>query len=76
MPSVPHSSVTLPLLTCVIDAIQLAGPDMLIDTYDQYAQQDNEVVDTTPDDASEEQGEAALRADDCELRRILIQAAN
>jgi len=49
---------------------------MLIDTYDQYAQQDNEVVDTTPDDASEEQGEAALRADDCELRRILIQAAN
>ncbi|KAK5941021.1 ubiquitin-specific protease ubp15 [Knufia obscura] len=44
----------------------LAGPDMLIDTYDQYTQQDNEVVDITPDDASEDQGEATLRADDFE----------
>jgi len=49
---------------------------MLIDTYDQYTQQDNEVVDTTPDDASEEQREAALRADDCELTRPTMHAAN
>ena len=41
---------------------------MLIDTYDQYTQQDNDVVDITPDDASEEQAEALLRADDCEFR--------
>jgi len=46
---------------------------MLIDTYDQYNQQDNEVVDITPDDASEEQGDAALRADDCEYSGIAVR---
>lgn len=45
---------------------QLAGPDMLIDGYDQYNQrQDAEVVNITPDDASEEPAEDALLADDC-----------
>ena len=38
---------------------------MLIDAYDQYNNQDTEVIDIQPDDA-DEQDEAALRADDCE----------
>lgn len=37
---------------------------MLIDGYDQYTQQDADVVDITPDDA-EDGEEVALRADDC-----------
>lgn len=49
---------------CVFWARQLAGPDMLIDGYDQYNQQENEVVNISPDDASEEPIDA-LRADDC-----------
>ena len=45
---------------------QLAGPDMLIDGYDQYNQrQEAEVVNIRPDDASEEPAEDALLADDC-----------
>lgn len=48
---------------------QLAGPDMLIDGYDQYNQrQDAEVVNITPDDASEEPAEDTLLADDCMYR--------
>jgi len=49
------------------DLLQLAGPDMLIDGYDQYNQQENDVVDISPEDASEEQAEAPSRADDCML---------
>lgn len=45
--------------------LQLAGPDMLIDGYDQYNQQENEVVNISPDDASEEPAESLPRADDC-----------
>ena len=45
--------------------LQLAGPDMLIDGYDQYNQQENEVVNISPDDASEEPAETLPRADDC-----------
>jgi len=48
---------------------------MLIDTYDQYNQQDNEVVDISPDDASEEQGDTALRADDCEFGKSTLNRA-
>ena len=45
---------------------QLAGPDMLIDGYDQYNQrQEAEVVNIAPDDASEEPAEDTLLADDC-----------
>ena len=47
------------------DRLQLAGPDMLIDGYDQYNQQENEVVNISPDDGSEEPAEAPQRADDC-----------
>jgi hypothetical protein len=52
-------------LSARLDELQLAGPDMLIDGYDQYNQQDNEVVNISPDDGSEEQAEALPRADDC-----------
>lgn len=45
--------------------MQLAGTDMLIDGYEQYNQQENEVVNITPEDASEGQAEAPVRADDC-----------
>jgi hypothetical protein len=45
--------------------LQLAGPDMLIDGYEQYNQQNEEVVNITPDDRSEEATEAPIRADDC-----------
>jgi hypothetical protein len=52
--------------------MQLAGPDMLIDGYDQYANHDNEVVNISPDDASEEPSETLPRADDCMLFSISI----
>jgi hypothetical protein len=44
--------------------LQLAGPDMLIDGYDQYNQQENEVVNISPDEQSEDPGEPVIRADD------------
>ncbi len=47
--------------------LQLAGPDMLIDGYEQYNHQNDEVVNITPDDHSEEAAEAPVRADDCML---------
>ncbi|KAK5071922.1 ubiquitin-specific protease ubp15 [Lithohypha guttulata] len=47
----------------------LAGPDMLIDGYDQYTQQDAEVVDIQPDGAEDTQDEAPLRADDYEAMK-------
>lgn len=49
----------------VFGRLQLGGPDMLIDDYDQYNQQENEVVNISPDDASEEPADAPPRADDC-----------
>lgn len=52
-------------LDVLLDQMQLAGPDMLIDGYDQYNQQENEVVNISPDDASEEPAESLPRADDC-----------
>ena len=47
--------------------LQLAGPDMLIDGYEQYNQQNDEVVNITPDDHSEEAAESPVQADDCEF---------
>src|SRR6202012_909515 len=44
---------------------------MLIDGYDQYNQQDNEVVNISPDDASEEPADALPRADDCKSGSLL-----
>lgn len=45
--------------------MKLAGPDMLVDNYDQYTNHDNEVVNISPDDASEGPPENLPRADDC-----------
>jgi len=50
-----------------LQRMKLAGPDMLLDGYDQYANHDNEVVNISPDDASEEPSDTLPRADDCEL---------
>jgi hypothetical protein len=52
-------------LVARVGRMKLAGPDMLIDGYEQYNQQENEVVNITPDDGSDEPAEASLRADDC-----------
>ena len=51
--------------------LQLAGPDMLIDGYEQYNQQSDEVVNITPDEPSEEAAEAPIRADDCTFNALL-----
>jgi hypothetical protein len=44
--------------------LQLAGPDMMIDGYDQFNQQENEVVNISPDEQSEDAAEPVIRADD------------
>ena len=51
-----------------LDQLQMAGPGMLIDNYNQYNQQEDEVVNISPDDASEEPVDTAPRADDCTFR--------
>lgn len=38
---------------------------MLVDTYDQYNHQENDVVNITPDDAAQDPAETLPRADDC-----------
>lgn len=43
---------------------------MLIDGYDQYNQQEAEVVNISPDEGSEEPGEPPVRADDCRSRAL------
>lgn len=50
--------------------LQLAGPDMLIDGYEQYNQQNDQVVNITPDDHSDEAAESPVRADDCESTTV------
>jgi hypothetical protein len=44
--------------------LQLASTEMLIDGYEQYNTQENEVVNISPDEHSEDPGEPAIRADD------------
>jgi hypothetical protein len=53
-------------LVASIGNIQLAGPDMLIDGYEQYNQQNEQVHNIVPDEPSEEAVESHARADDCE----------
>ena len=48
-----------------LSGIQLAGPDMLVDEYSQYNNDQQDVVNITPDDTPEEPAEAELMADDC-----------
>lgn len=52
-------------LSASVRNLQLAGPDMLIDGFDQYNHQNDEVVNIAPDEPSEEPADTPLRADDC-----------
>ena len=56
--------------------LQLAGPDMLIDGYDQYNEKENEVVNISPDEGSEEPTDALPRADDCMNLPLQIPAVS
>ena len=48
-----------------LPGLQLAGPDMLVDEYEQYNNDQPNVVNISPDDASEEPTEVEPMADDC-----------
>jgi hypothetical protein len=49
-----------------LEVEQLAGPDMMIDGYEQFNQQENDVVNISADEHSEDAAaENILRADDC-----------
>jgi hypothetical protein len=48
-----------------LPGLQLAGPDMLVDEYEQYNNDRPDVVNISPDDASEEPAEVEPMADDC-----------
>ena len=48
-----------------LSGLQLAGPDMLVDEYEQYNNDRQDVVNISPDDAFEEPAEAEPMADDC-----------
>jgi hypothetical protein len=51
--------------------LQLAGPDMLVDDYEQYNNDRPDVVDISPDGASEEPAEVEPTANDCTLSAFL-----
>lgn len=48
-----------------LSGLQLAGPDMLVDEYELYNNDRPDVVDISPDRASEEPTEVEPMADDC-----------
>jgi hypothetical protein len=48
-----------------LPGLQLAGPDMLVDEFEQYNNGRPDVVNISPDDASEEPAEVEPMADDC-----------
>ena len=50
-----------------LSELQLNGPDMLVDDYEQYNNDRQEVVNISPDDPTEEP-EPEIRADDCRFR--------
>ena len=52
-------------LSLELPGLQLAGPDMLVDEYEQYNNDRPDVVDISPDGASEEPAEVEPMADDC-----------
>ena len=59
-------------LASLLQPLQIPGPDMLVDGYDQYTQ-DQEVVDITPEYSSEEANDSSpLRADDCMSSPVFI----
>lgn len=53
-----------------VSGIQLAGPDMLVDEYSQYNNDQQDVVDIPPNDTPEEPAEAEIMADDCMFKLI------
>jgi hypothetical protein len=48
-----------------LHGLQLNGPEMLVDEYEQYNHDRPDVVNISPDDASEEPAEVEPMADDC-----------
>jgi hypothetical protein len=48
-----------------LSGLQLAGPDMLVDDYEQYNNDQPDVVNISPDGTSEEPAEVEPMADDC-----------
>jgi hypothetical protein len=52
-------------LSLELSGLQLAGPDMLVDEYEQYNNDRPDVVDISADGASEEPAEVEPMADDC-----------
>ena len=52
-------------LNVELSGLQLAGPDMLVDEYEQYNNDRPDVVDIPPKGASEEPAELEPMADDC-----------
>ena len=52
-------------LSFELSGLQITGPDMLVDEYDQYNHDRHDVVDISPDGASEEPAEVEPMADDC-----------
>jgi hypothetical protein len=48
-----------------LSGLQLASPDMLVDDYESFNNDRHDVVNITPDDASEGPPEVEPIADDC-----------
>jgi hypothetical protein len=48
-----------------LSGLQLTGPDMLVDEYEQYNNDRPDVIDISPDGTSEEPAEVEPMADDC-----------
>lgn len=61
-------------LSFELSGLQLAGPDMLVDDYEQYNNGQPDVVDISRDGASEEPAEVEPVADDCTCDEILPSA--
>ena len=52
-------------LSFELSGLQLAGPDMLVDEYEQYNNDRPDVVEFSPEGASEGPAEVEAMADDC-----------
>jgi hypothetical protein len=59
-----------------LPGLQLAGPDMLVDEYEQYNNDRPDVVNISPDDASEEPAEVEPMADDCTCNSLSFLSAS
>jgi hypothetical protein len=63
-------------LSFELPGLQLAGPDMLVDEFEQYNNDQPNVVNISPDDASEEPVEVEPMADDCTCNGFPSPAAS